>query len=398
MNRYFVIFFLLGFSIQYFMAQDNDIKHIIREIQYKYIPDTRVEVFQIDVHQKGDKSIVKGVTTSKDAYDELLRILKENHPEIVDSVRILPDVQLGDKTEGLIYNSVGTIRYAPRYNSELITQTLLGTKVKILEENNGWRRIQTPDKYIGWINGSVMSLSDSEKLRYDKLTKVIITSVYTTSYELPDEMSNPVSDLVTGNILALKTENEGFYEVVYPDGRIAYIKKLNALKYEDWFNNIDLSGESISRCALQFKGIPYLWGGTSSKGFDCSGFTKIVYFMHGINLPRDASQQVNKGLLIDSIGEFNRLQPGDLMFFGTKGSKCANENANSENYESYAERVVHVGIYLGDNHFIHASDFIRVNSLNPSDALYDKFNADRYLRSKRYIENNEALNVDTVSR
>ena len=398
MNRYYVIFFLWFFSIQCFMAQENDVKQIIREIQLKYAPDTRVEVFQIDIHQKGDTSIVKGVTTSKDAYDELIRTLKVNDPAIIDSVRLLPDVELGDKTEGIVYNSVGTIRHAPRYNSEMIPQTLLGVKVKILEENNGWRRIQTPDKYIGWINGSVKPLSKAEILSYNEQRKVIVISVYATSYEMPDETSNPVSDLVIGNILALKSENERFYEVVYPDGRIAFILKSNALTYKDWFKNIDLSGESITKGALQFKGIPYLWGGTSSKGLDCSGFTKIVYFMHGINLPRDASQQVNKGLLIDSNGDFGKLKPGDLIFFGTKGPKATNEQGNSGSNESNDERVVHVGVYLGDNHFIHASDYVRINSLNPSDALYDKFNADRYLRSKRYIENNKPVNVDTISK
>lgn len=380
------------------MAQENDIKHIIREIQYKYAPDRRIEVFQIDSHQKGDTSIVKGVTTSKDAYDELIRILKEKYPAFIDSVRLLPDVQLGEYTEGIVYNSVGTIRHAPRYNSEIITQTLLGVNVKILEEYNGWRRIQTPDKYIGWINGSVKPLSKAEILSHNNQPKVIVISVYATSYELADTTSIPVSDLVIGNILVLKSENDKFYEIVYPDGRIAFLSKSDAIAYEDWFNNIDLSGESIIRSALQFKGIPYLWGGTSSKGLDCSGFTKTVYYMHGIILPRDASQQVNKGLLVDSKREFGQLMPGDLIFFGTKGPKATNERGDSESNESKDERVVHVGIYLGDNHFIHASDFVRINSLNPYDALYDKFNADRYLRSKRYIENSKPINVDTISK
>ena len=109
----------------------------------------------------------------------------------------------------------------------MITQTLLGVKVKIIEEYNGWRRIQTPDKYIGWINGSVRPLSKAEILSYNEQLKIIVISVYTTSYEMPDETSNPVSDLVIGNILALQSENERFYEVVYPDGRIAFILKSN---------------------------------------------------------------------------------------------------------------------------------------------------------------------------
>lgn len=378
------------------MAQENDIKHIIREIKNKYAPDSRVEVFEINAHHKNSTSIVSGVTTSRDAYEELLSVLKEMYPGVIDSIRLLPDTQLAERTEGIVYNSVGTIRYAPRYNSEMITQTLLGVKVKILEEKNDWKRIQTPDKYIGWIKGSVNPQNKKEIDCYNAKQKVIISSLYATSYVLPDEKSNPVSDLVIGNILVLKSESDEYYEVEYPDGRAAFVMKKDALTHDNWIKNIDFSGESIANSALRFNGIPYLWGGTSSKGLDCSGFTKIVYYMHGISLPRDASQQVNKGLLIDSKREFDILCPGDLLFFGTKGSKVAIGNGDSKNSKHNDERVVHVGIYIGNNHFIHASDFVRINSLSPSDVLYDKFNTDRYLRSNRYIENGKPVNVDML--
>jgi cell wall-associated NlpC family hydrolase len=107
---------------------------------------------------------------------------------------------------------------------------------------------------------------------------------------------------------------------------------------------------------------------------DCSGFTKQVYFMHGIILDRDASQQVRNGRLIDEAGDFSEALPGDLVFFGTKATP-----------ENPKERVVHVGIYIGERRFIHASDFIRINSFDPADPLYDAFNTNRYLRTKRII-------------
>ncbi len=386
MIRNYIFFFLWIFSMHNLMAQENDLDNIIKGVQNKYAPDRRVEVFQVDAQLKVDSLILRGETTSKEGYLELLSELKSSHTTIIDSVRLLPDAKLGEKTEGLIYNSVGTIRYAPRYGSELVTQTSMGTPVKILEERGGWRRIQTPDKYIGWINGSVKPVTTDEINSYLKEPKLVITSVNAVSYEKADENSIPVSDLTIGNILVFKGESSGFYEVVYPDGREAYVKLDDAKKVSDWFDNIKLTGESIVENAYRFKGIPYLWGGTSSKGLDCSGFTKTVYLMHGINLPRDASQQVHKGELVDETGDFSKLLPGDLLFFGTKA------NADNPN-----ERVVHVGIYIGNNHFIHASDYVRVNSLDPSDTLYDKFNANRYLRTKRYIDNGHHVNVDIMN-
>jgi len=128
------------------------------------------------------------------------------------------------------------------------------------------------------------------------------------------------------------------------------------------------------RTGKQFMGVPYVWGGTSSKGLDCSGFTKLVYFLHGVILQRDASQQVLNGKLIDEKGDFSNAQKGDLVFFGTKATP-----------ENPKERVVHVGIYIGDMKFIHASDYIRINSFDPADPLYDEYNTNRYLRTKRII-------------
>ena len=112
----------------------------------------------------------------------------------------------------------------------------------------------------------------------------------------------------------------------------------------------------------------------SSKGLDCSGYTKTVHWLHGIIIPRDASQQVLYGVEVDSEGNFDNVQKGDLVFFGTKATK-----------ENPKERVVHVGFYIGNKEFIHASDYIRINSFDPESDIYDAHNTKRYLRSMRYI-------------
>lgn len=388
MRKTTVLLLLCLFSIQNFMAQENEFTQIIKNIGQEYAPDRRVEVFQAEVYIDGDSVVIKGETTNSAAYNELIAEVKRINPLIKDSVRLLPDADLGNAVFGVIYNSVGTLRYSPRYSSEMVTQTLLGTPVKIIEKRGGWRRVQTPDKYIGWINGSVEPMTQVQLDNYNSKPKVIVISNSVCSYEKPSINSYPVSDLVVGNILALKSEIGDFYEVTYPDGREGFVKSSEVMKIDDWLNKIILTGESIVNNAYRFKGVPYLWGGTSAKGMDCSGFTKTVYFIHGIVLARDASQQVNQGLLVDSEGDFSKLLPGDLIFFGSKS------NANNQSDNSQQERVVHVGIYIGNNHFIHASDYIRINSLNPKDPLYDEFNTKRYLRTKRYIVDGQAVNVE----
>jgi len=107
---------------------------------------------------------------------------------------------------------------------------------------------------------------------------------------------------------------------------------------------------------------------------DCSGFTKTIYFLNGMVIPRDASQQVHTGKSIDSVQEFDNLEKGDLLFFGRKAT------------DSTAERVVHVGMWIGNNEFIHASNMVRISSMDPDAENFDEWNRNRYLRTKRILK------------
>lgn len=286
---------------------------------------------------------------------------------------------------GVIYNSVGTMRAEPRYAAEMVSQALLGTPVHILEQNGGWRHVQTPDGYTGWMNGSVQPMTDVEMLQYRSLPKIIVTALYSRSFSETDVSSQAVSDLVAGDMLVLKGEKNGFFHAVYPDGREAYVPETDAQTVSNWLQTNDLSGEGIMQTAKKMAGVPYLWGGTSTKGLDCSGFTKTVYFLHGLVLKRDASQQVQHGKLVDEAGCFADAEVGDLVFFGEKATP-----------ENLAERVVHVGIYIGGKRFIHASDYVRISSFDPQDPLYDDYNTNRYLRTKRVLGEVDGVGIETV--
>ena len=117
----------------------------------------------------------------------------------------------------------------------------------------------------------------------------------------------------------------------YPDGRKAFVKsKTRGGRQVVIGHRVDGRKYRQQRHAVEGRSI--LMGGTSTKGLDCSGFTKQVYFMHGIVLSRDASQQVMQGLLVDETGDFSNARPGDLVFFGSPATE-----------ENPIERVVHVG-------------------------------------------------------
>ncbi|MEA5140821.1 C40 family peptidase [Arcicella rigui] len=355
---------------------DSSVSQIIDSFTQRYAPDKRTAIFQIDAYRKDNQLILTGKTNLIEAKNALISRLKVANSIVVDEIKTLPETELEDKIYGLVEVSVCNIRYSPRHSGELASQALLGTPVKILEkEDNGWLLIQTPDQYIAWVDrGAITALNKEQFSHWQNTPKIIYTRAYGSAYSETNLESSTVSDLVAGCILEVVAEKDGFYQVLFPDNRRGFVAKNEANIYNKWLAGVNTTEENLDKTSKRLMGVPYLWGGTSFKGVDCSGFTKTVYFLNGILLPRDASQQVMVGELVDKTGNWANLKTGDLLFFGEKR-------------EDGSERVVHVAMWLGNGEFIHASDKVRINSMIASAPNFDAFNFKRYLRAKRILNN-----------
>lgn len=295
--------------------------------------------------------------------------------------------------------SENMMRLNPDYESPLETQALMGTIVEIIGEESYWRQVVTPEPYTAWCtNLGLVEMTAEQINEYKAAPKYICTTQHSGVYETPSLKSRRLSDLSMGNLLRIvytegkkvkPSVKKKWAEVMLPDGRKGWTPAVDLKPFAEWAGKQKLTAENIVNTAMQFEGTPYLWGGASSKGLDCSGLVRLTFMMNGHLLPRNASQQVNHGreiimecdhsitpdsdkLYQEMLKRTKNLQPGDLVFFGSP-----------ETFWS-KEKITHVGIYIGNGRIIHASHKVRVNSLIPGEKDYYE-NSHRLLKARRFI-------------
>ncbi len=356
-------------------------KAALDSLKQRYAPDGRVAVYDLTLEQQGNAIVLKGDVDNMKAKDEsLAAVAKADGVTVLDSVRVLPDPQLGEKTFGIVSVSVGNVRTKPGHLNELCTQALMGTVVKLLKKQGGWYYIQLPDRYLGWLEESAMKITTAEGVdAWKSAAKVIVTNYFAIVRMQPKVIAQPVSDAVTGVLLGFISRQPGWVKVEVPDGRRGFIEAANVEEFDVWKRTRKLTPDNVEKTAKMFIGVPYLWGGTSSKGMDCSGFTKTVFRLNGLELNRDADEQALMGEAIDPGQQFDNLRKGDLLFFGRK--------ATAEK----PERITHVGIYLEKQEFIHSPGGagVKLNSFDPSASNYSESHRKNFVRARRLIGVNQ---------
>lgn len=241
-------------------------------------------------------------------------------------------------TGGICYLSLVAVRAEPSSKSEMANQLLYGDIVDIDQTSGEWIRIiSRHDNYAGWCNIRQIELLNNETLEVISHSSRILVSS-TTATIITGGM--PSLTLVQGSTLYKLSNGKlagpgGEYHIAEGETRIPQ-------------NNYS---EDIIELALSYLKTPYLWGGRSPFGIDCSGFTQMVYKMQGINLMRDAKQQAGQGMLINLMAE---TMAGDLAFF--------------DNEEG---QIVHTGILTGNGSIIHAHGEVRIDQVDHH-GIYDK--------------------------
>ncbi len=352
-----LVLVLLVVSCQQEGQVQEEFARRLKVLQRQYVPDPTLDVLHADLQQQQGQWVLRGETTVP-AARQAVRALADSllQQPFTDSLVILPHPSLGDSIYGIVTVSVAHLREEPRHAAQLVDQAILGDELRLLKRRGGWYLVQTHYRYIGWMRRESFARTDQNALTaWRHNPRVRVTRLFAIIHSRPDATSEPVSDAVLNARLREVSRRGRWVKVVLPDGRQGFIAS-EAVTADV---KIQLPRERLRdatiRTARSMMGIPYLWGGNSSKGNDCSGFTQTVFFANGIQLPRDARQQALVGDTVHVDSAFTNVLPGDLLFFGQKG------------------RITHVGISLGGAAFIHQSGYVHVNSLDPASPLYSKY-------------------------
>lgn len=349
----------------------------IEQVRQQYCPDRRLEVFDITVEVRGANLKLHGELSSHEARQALVKAVKSaaRHFKVEDEVAVLPDPTLGDRRFGIVNVSVANLRAEPRHSAELVNQALLGSTVALLKQEDNWFYGRLEDGYLGWLtDGSIVKTDSLALEEWRRSDLVMFAGLDGQVLSEPAETSLPVSDVVLGAMLRHRGHTReikprvGWSQVELPDHRLGYLPSQMLSSRSATVTPLG-AGARLLNTAQQFLGVPYLWGGTTVNGFDCSGFTQTVFRQNGIQLLRDASQQARGGEAVEIDEAFANLRAGDLLFFGNS-----------------PEQITHVAISMGGARFIHASDFVRINSLDPKDTDYDNYRARTLQTARRYLK------------
>ena len=350
----------------------------IQSVKEQYAPNGDFAIFRIGLQHRGHELVLTGDVDRAEAKVDVLRAVERTGARVTDCINVLPTQQLSNRLWGIACISVANGRELPDHKAELGTQVLMGEVVRVWKQSTNvnfpWFLVQAPDGYVAWIEGGTFTRCTREQVdAWNRGPLLIVTAFEERILEQPQAEAAPVSDVVLCDRLRKTGEAGDWYRVELPDGRAGYLPKRAAADLDAWKQARRPTAENIERTARSFMGRPYLWGGYSTKGFDCSGFVQQVFYINGIDLVHNAAAQARLGTAVPLDDDLSQLRKGDLLFFGRRSRR------------GRPERITHVGIYLGDKLFIQSSQRVRVSSLDPDSPVREEYRIRSLLSARRVL-------------
>ena len=244
----------------------------------------------------------------------------------------------------IISSGVAPIYNNPSFSSEIINQALFWEELICIDVNKNWHKVKQRDGYIGWVHS--FYTSDSSEYVNSSFLKETDNWYFVIKKFIDIDLDDKsIMTISFGSLIPCIFINEQF-KVIIPNGKYALIDKNLLVKMSE-----PLTINNIIHFAKSLLNTPYLWGGRSSFGFDCSGFIQLLLSLMKVYFPRDTKNQINYEKMFLISGNYKQ---GDIIFFSKNNI------------------LNHVGIFINEHEYIHSSGYVKINSINSKQKQFDK--------------------------
>jgi SH3-like domain-containing protein len=337
----------------------------LEAIRGRHAPDPRLAVWEVALEEpESGPPRLAGAVSGEEAARDL-----EDLARAAGAGATIERLPAGGELEGVAHRSLAHLRAEPRHSAELVSQMILGEEALVLRAREEWLQVQTGDRYVGWVHrGSILRRVSADPAafrarlfeRRPPTGRWVVTARGAQALRDPAPYAGPAADLVQGAIVEVSETRGRFARIVLPDGVTGWVARGGLAPARLLAERFTPGGRAILEHGAQFLGLPYLWGGTSEKGFDCSGFVQRLCGLHGVWLPRDADQQAAAGEPVEPGPDWRGVADGDLAFFSERGDA----------------RPSHVGFLAEGGRLLHAStgrNGVWWDALDPAAEGHDEY-------------------------